>query len=247
VSRLFCQEHPDVLRLETEVRDVRPGRVLLAQSPFFPGGGGQLVDRGVLRWRGGETTVVGLEAAESGGWWHLLAEAAEPSGTVELAVDPTFRQMMRELHTGAHILNALVFREFDGALITGAQLGADGTARVDFDLPGADNDRLRALDGPLNDVVTQDLTVRITWVPAVELAAEPGMIRTRSVAPPPSDDGQVRVVEIVGLDRQACGGTHLGSTGASRRLKILKIDNKGRRNRRVRYGLEDTRTSVPRA
>jgi misacylated tRNA(Ala) deacylase len=239
VSRLFCQEHPEILRLETEVVDVRPGRVRLAQSPFFPGGGGQLADRGVLRWGGGEAAVVGLEPAESGGWWHLLDRAGEPSGVVEVSVDPAFRQMMRELHTGAHILNALVFREFDGALITGAQLGADGTARVDFDLPGADNDRLRALDGAVNDVVAQDLRVGIAWVDAPDVASEPGMVRTRSVAPPPSDDGQVRVVEIVGLDRQACGGTHLTSTGASRPLRILKIDNKGRHNRRVRYGLVD--------
>ena len=227
------------MRIETELVDVRPGRVRLAQSPFFPGGGGQLADRGTLRWGGGEAAVVGLEPAQSGGWWHLLDGAGEPSGVVEVSVDTVFRQMMRELHTGAHILNALVFREFDGALITGAQLGADGTARVDFDLPGADNDRLRALDGAINDVVTQDLRVTIAWVDAAAVASEPGMIRTRSVAPPPSDDGQVRVVEIVGLDRQACGGTHLTSTGASRPLRILKIDNKGRHNRRVRYGLVD--------
>jgi misacylated tRNA(Ala) deacylase len=245
VSRLFCQEHPEVLRIETEVADVRPGRVLLAQSPFFPGGGGQLADRGALRWNGGEAAVVGLEPAEGGGWWHLLDAASEPSGVVEAVVDADFRQMMRELHTGAHILNALVFREFDGALITGAQLGADGTARVDFDLPGADNDRLRALDGAANDVVAQDLGVRITWVVATDVASEPGMVRTRSVAPPPSDDGQVRVVEIVGLDRQACGGTHLTSTGASRRLRILKIDNKGRHNRRVRYGLVNVTPDRP--
>jgi len=68
-------------------------------------------------------------------------------------------------------------------------------------------------------------------------AAETGLFRSRSVAPPPSTDGTVRIVEIVGLDRQACGGTRLGSTGRSRPIRILKIDNKGRHNRRVKYGL----------
>ena len=240
MSRLFCQEHPDVLRAETEVVDARPGRVRLARSPFFPGGGGQLADRGVLRWSGGEAVVTGFEPAEHGGWWHLLGDvpgaAAGPSGAVEAIVEPDFRQLMRELHTAAHIVNAIVFREFDGALITGAQLGADGTARMDFDLPGADNDRLRALEGPLNDVIAQDLPVRFAWVPVAE-TAERGLIRTRSVAPPPTSDGQVRVVEIAGLDRQACGGTHLVSTGGMRPLRVLKLDNKGRHNRRVRIGL----------
>ena len=241
MSRLFCQEHPDVLRLETEVVDAAPGRVRLTRSPFFPGGGGQLADQGVLRWSGGEAAVTGFEPAEDGGWWHLLGHvtggAAGPSGAVEAVVEPGFRQLMRELHTAAHIVNAIVFREFDGALITGAQLGADGTARMDFDLPGADNDRLRALEGPLNDVIAQDLPVRFTWIPVAETASERGLIRTRSVAPPPTNDGQVRVVEIAGLDRQACGGTHLGSTGGMRPLRVLKIDNKGRHNRRVRIGL----------
>jgi len=86
-------------------------------------------------------------------------------------------------------------------------------------------------------VIRQDLPLRFGWVAADALASEPGLIRCRSVAPPPAADGSVRVVEIVGLDRQACGGTHLASTGRSRAVRILKIDNKGRHNRRVKIGL----------
>lgn len=109
---------------------------------------------------------------------------------------------------------------------------------MDFDLPGADNDRLRGpLEAAINDVIRQDLPVRYAYVPVGDAAAEPGLIRNRSVAPPPDADGLVRVVEIVGLDRQACGGTHLVSTGRSRPVRVLKIDNKGRHNRRVRIGL----------
>jgi misacylated tRNA(Ala) deacylase len=74
-------------------------------------------------------------------------------------------------------------------------------------------------------------------VDATHAATVPGLLRSRSVAPPPAPDGTIRIVEIVGLDRQACGGTHLGSTGQSPQLRILKIDNKGRHNRRVRIGL----------
>src|SRR5918999_302612 len=234
---LFCHEQPETLTVQTDVADARPGKVALAQSPFYPGGGGQLADRGVIRWQGGEAKVVGFDYAP-GKLWHLLDGQSEVTGAVEAAVDPDFRRMMRQLHTDTHILNALVYQAFDGALVTGAQMNDDGTARMDFDLPDADNDRLRApLQAAINDVIRQDLPVRYAYVPADVTTAEPGLIRNRSVAPPPDGDGLVRIVEIVGLDRQACGGAHLASTGRSRLVRVLKIDNKGRHNRRVKYGL----------
>ena len=240
MSRYYCHEYPEVLVLETQVIDARPGAVLLAQSPFHPGGGGQLADRGVVRWSGGGVRVAGVETAD-GRHWHVLADPVEMTGTVETVVDAQFRSMMEQLHTDTHILNALVFRQFQGALVTGAQLNADGTARMDFDLPDADNDRLRALEPEINDVIGQDLAVRYAYVTEADALAERGLIRNRSVAPPPAADGTVRVVEIVGLDRQACGGTHLVSTAGSQPLRILKIDNKGRHNRRIKIGLTGER------
>ena len=236
MSRYYCHDHPDVLTLDTQILDVRPGAVVLAESPFHPGGGGQIADRGTLAWASGETRVIGFETID-GRLWHLLSEPSlEVNGAVRVAVDPAFRALQTELHTGAHVLNALVYQQFNGALLTGAQLGDDGTARCDFDLPDIDNDRLRALEGALNDVIRQDLPLRYTWVPRGEAESQHGLLRSRSVAPPPSPDGMIRLVEIVGLDKQACGGTHLASTGQSRPLRILKIDNKGRHNRRVKYG-----------
>jgi misacylated tRNA(Ala) deacylase len=197
-----------------------------------------LPDRGLLRWADGESAVTGFDV-QDGEVWHLLAEAIEPpAGPIEAAVDPAFRQLMRELHTGLHIVNALVYQSFNGALVTGVQMNEDGTARIDFDLPEADNDRLKALEPEINDVIRQDLVVRDSLVTASAGRRGTGLIRSRSVAPPPTADGRVRIVEIVGLDRQACGGTHLASTGASRPIRILKIDNKGRHNRRLRLGLE---------
>jgi len=235
--RYFCQDHPETLTLETRVVDARPGRVRLAEHPFYPGGGGQLPDRGALSWSGGAAGITGF-AVEDGAMWLELASAVVLDGAVECAVDPEFRRLMRALHTDLHIVNAVVYRAFDGALVTGVQMNADGTARIDFDLTGTDNDRLRALEGAINDAIRQDLPVRTAYMELAEAEAEPGLLRSRSVAPPPTEDGKIRVVEIAGLDRQACGGTHAPSTGYSPPLRILKIENKGKHNRRLRVGLD---------
>lgn len=223
--------------VETSVVDAAPGRVLLAESPFYPGGGGQLADKGILHHHLGEFEISGIQVVDGQNWIHLADDAIELSGSVCAQVDGAFRQMMRELHTGTHLLNAFVFQSFNGALVSGAQLNDDGTARMDFDLPDADNDRLRVLEGPVNEAIRQCLAVRADYVTLEEARGEHGLIRSKSVAPPPTEDSRIRIVEIVGLDRQACGGTHLENTGASRAIKILKIDNKGRHNRRVRIGL----------
>jgi misacylated tRNA(Ala) deacylase len=233
---LYCHDNPETLTLQTEVADARPGKVALLQSPFYPGGGGQLPDRGIVRWSGGEARVTGFEYS-AGRLWHMLDTQAEVTGSVEASVDPGFRRKMRQLHTDTHVLNALVFQQFDGALVTGVQMAEDGTARMDFDLPAADNDRLRALEAPINDLIRQDFAVKFVYVPMHEAQSTPGLIRSRSVAPPPTADGKIRIVEIGSLDRQACGGTHLASTGGSPPVRILKIDNKGRHNRRIRIGL----------
>ena len=236
-SGTFYHKHPDILTLETQVKNTLPGRVLLEQSPLFPGGGGQLADHGQLRWSHGELTVTGFEKHGDSIWAVLEDQSVVITGQVEVQVDPVFRQTMTELHTSSHVLNAYVFQEFEGALVTGVQMSADGTARMDFDLPNAENQKLRSLEDPINASIQENLSVTDQYVPMAEAELEEGLIRSKSVTPPPTDDGTIRIVEIVGLDRQACGGTHLPSTGASSPIRILKITNKGKHNRRVRFGL----------
>ena len=219
---LYCHDNPETLTLETDVADARPGKIALTQSPFYPGGGGQLADRGVVRWSGGEAKITGFEHS-AGKLWHLLDAQGDVTGRVEASVDPDFRRRMRQLHTDTHVLNALVFQQFDGALVTGVQMAEDGTARMDFDLPDAENERLKALEGPINEAIRADFAVGDSYVPLEQATQERGLIRTRSAMPPPTPDGTVRVVEIGTLDRQVCGGTHLTSTGGSRPIRILKI------------------------
>jgi misacylated tRNA(Ala) deacylase len=88
---------------------------------------------------------------------------------------------------------------------------------------------------PVNAVIAQALEVRAVYVDAAEAATTAGLVRSAAVAPPPTDDGRLRLIEVVGLDRQACGGTHLANTAEAAPFRILKIENKGRHNRRVRF------------
>lgn len=231
-------EQPDLYDFEAQVVATRPGAVLLDRSALHPGGGGQVCDRASLR-VGGETFQITSVQADGDQYWHALdrAESLGPGERVDVHIDRQYRSRVAQLHTATHILNALVFQQFDGALVTGAQINGDGTARMDFDLPRVDNDLLRALEPKLNDVIRAGIDVRAIYISEQEARTTQGLIRSMSVAPPPTADGRLRVIEIAGLDRQACGGTHLTNTAQSLPIAITKIENKGKQNRRVRIAL----------
>jgi misacylated tRNA(Ala) deacylase len=235
----LCHTEPDLYLHDAEVVDARPGAVALSRSAFHPGGGGQVSDIGTIEWAGGSAGVTHIEL-DGDTWWHVLDDAAAtPAGAVRVCVDADHRLRVASLHTMSHVLNAFVFDEFAGALVTGAQINGDGTGRMDFDLPEVDNDRVRALEGPVNDVIRRGVEVRATYVPVAEATPDSGLMRSMSVAPPPTPDGTFRVIDVDGVDRQACGGTHLSNTGQSRPIRIRKVENKGRHNRRVRFEFAD--------
>lgn len=234
----LCHTEPDLHVHQATVIDARPGAVLLSRSAFHPGGGGQVGDIGTIEWDGGRADVTHIDVVDDR-WWHVLDTNATPSGEVDVRIDAAHRSRVAALHTVSHILNAFVFEEFAGALVTGAQINADGTGRMDFDLPEVDNDRLRALESPVNDVIRRAVPVTTSYVPVDEATPDSGLMRSMSVAPPPTPDGTFRIVEIDGVDRQACGGTHLTNTAQSAPIAITKIENKGRHNRRVRFRFAD--------
>jgi len=237
----LCHEFPELSEHDARVIEAEPGRVLLDRSAFHPGGGGQVSDTGWIEYGGGVVPVTGVEtvAAPTGEdqVWHLLGDDVELSGQVQLRVDADRRSRVAQLHTDSHILNALVIERFPGTLVTGAQINADGTGRMDFDLSQVDNDVLRGLDVELNGIIGRGVEVRSTYVDAAEASTTEGLVRSLSVAPPPTPDGTLRIIEIDGVDRQACGGTHLSNTGQSGPVRISKVENKGKRNRRIRFEL----------
>lgn len=235
----LCHEHPDLLDHDATVIDTRPGAVVLDRSAFHPGGGGQVSDVGTIEWHDGSAEITHVEV-DGDRWWHVLADgAAIPAGDVRVAVDGAHRLAVASLHTMSHVLNAFVFDEFSGALVTGAQINGDGRGRMDFDLPEIDNERLRALEAPINDVIARGLGVTSHYVPLADATPESGLMRSLAVAPPPTPDDTLRVIDVEGIDRQACGGTHLSNTGQSRPVRITKVENKGRHNRRVRFQFAD--------
>ncbi len=237
----LCHERPDLYEHGAAVLDSRPGAVVLSRSAFHPGGGGQASDIGSIESRGASVAVTHVEP-DGDRWWHVLDDPAavlQPGDDVLVRVDADHRLRVASLHTMSHVLNAFVYDEFEGSLVTGAQINGDGTGRMDFDLTAIDNDRLRALEAPVNDVIGRGLTVEAVYVDAAEAASTPGLVRSMSVAPPPTDDGLLRLIDIDGVDRQACGGTHLSNTAQSRPFRILKIENKGKHNRRIRFAFAD--------
>ena len=241
MSVYLCHEQPDLYEHDAEVIDAAPGRVLLDRSAFHPGGGGQVSDAGWIDHAGGAVAVTGVEVESTGDgdrYWHLLAEDVELAGAVRVRVDAERRSLVAQLHTDSHILNAFVFERFPGTLVTGAQINADGTGRMDFDLSDVDNDILRSLDADVNAVIARGLDVRSVYVDAAEASTAAGLVRSLSVAPPPTPDGRLRLIDIEGIDRQACGGTHLSNTGQSGTFRITKVENKGKRNRRLRFQLD---------
>jgi len=164
----LCHEQPDLYAHDADVVDVRPGAVALSRSAFHPGGGGQVSDIGAIEWNGGRLAVTGIEV-DGDRWWHLFEDPEAnidglAGGQVEVTVDAAHRLRVASLHTMSHVLNAFVFEEFAGSLVTGAQINGDGTGRMDFDLSEVDNATLKAFGPRLNEVIEREIDVRAVYV-----------------------------------------------------------------------------------
>ncbi|MEU5725773.1 alanyl-tRNA editing protein [Micromonospora sp. NPDC047738] len=215
-----------------------PGQgIVLDRSAFYPGGGGQPPDHGVLLWQGVQTRIVGTRKGDD--LWLIPAEGdpLPPVGTaVTGAVEDVRRTMLMRTHSGLHVLCGVVFRDF-GALVTGGNM-EPGEARMDFNLPAVPSDFKSRIEELVNAEVAADRSVAVRVLPRAEALALPDIIRTQSNLIP-ADEQEVRIVDIVGLDVQADGGTHVASTAQIGKVQVVKVESKGRANRRVRVRLVD--------
>jgi len=208
--------------------------IRLDSTVFYPTGGGQPGDTGVLRrpgdsGTGGDVVIVDtIKGATADEVIHVPAPGAPLPAvgeTVTAEIDWERRYRLMRMHTCLHLLCAVV----PGA-VTGGQI-SDGKARLDFDVPGAalDKDEITA---KLNALVAADHAVTPRWITDAELAERPELVRTMTVKPP-AGQGRVRLLDIGGIDLQPCGGTHVRHTGEIGAVAVAKIENKGKQNRRV--------------
>ena len=206
------------------------GGIVLDRTVFYPTGGGQPGDRGILRTGDGREVEVASTVYGAGRSIVHLADAATaalaPGDEVEAAIDWERRHRLMRMHTALHLLSAVLPYP-----VTGGQIEED-RGRLDFDIPEAGLDRDEITEA-LNRLVEADHEVTIRWISDEELLARPELVKTMAVKPPVGT-GRVRLVEIVGCDLQPCGGTHVASTAEIGRLAVDKIEKKGAKNRRVR-------------
>ncbi|MEW2430461.1 alanyl-tRNA editing protein [Micromonospora sp. NPDC047644] len=211
--------------------------IVLDRSAFYPGGGGQPPDHGVLLWQSVQTRIVGTRKGDDPYLIPAEGDPLPPVGTeVVGAVEDERRTRLMRTHSGLHVLCGVVFRDF-GALVTGNSM-EPGEARMDFNLPEVPPDFKSRIEELVNAEVAADRSVATRVLPRTEALALPDIIRTQSNLIPP-DEQEVRIVDIVGLDVQADGGTHVASTAQIGKVQVVKVESKGRANRRVRVRLVD--------
>ena len=204
--------------------------IVLDRTVFYPRGGGQPGDSGVLKLAGGGEIEITdcFKDRDTGEHIHVAAEGAalpEIGAAVTAEIDWQRRHRMMRMHTALHLLCAVV----EGG-VTGGSIGAE-KGRLDFDLPDTALDK-EHITAELNRLIEENHPVGAKWISDEDLAANPELVRTMSVKPP-SGQGRVRVLEIEGVDLQPCGGTHVKATGEIGRVRVGKIENKGKHNRRV--------------
>lgn len=229
-TELLFRADPYVRRCAARVNAAEPGAVRLERTVFYPEGGGQPGDTGLLRGADGAEIVIRntRKGAAADDVVHLLdPEAASPApGTrVTAVLDWERRYRHMRMHSCLHLLSAVV-----DAPVTGGQLTAE-KGRLDFDLAERRLDKAE-IEERLNALIARDLAVAPRWIDDAALAAQPALVKTMRVKPP-TGSGRVRLIEVDGIDLQPCGGTHVARTGEIGPVTVRKIENKGRHNRRV--------------
>lgn len=203
--------------------------VSLDRTAFYPGGGGQPADTGVLEWRGEQPRVAELRREGDAAWHALEGPVPAAGAAVRGRVDWDRRYAIMRHHSGLHVLVGAVYRLF-GALVTGGAIYPD-RARMDFALEDLSKDRVAAIEAEANRIISEDRPIRVRFVSREEFERS-DLTRLANVRLAPQIT-EVRVIEIEDFDAQADGGTHVARTGEVGGLAITKTENKGKVNRRL--------------
>jgi misacylated tRNA(Ala) deacylase len=243
-----ADEHGRTTRLELADSSVREWEatvvavdpdegIVLDRSAFYPGGGGQPPDHGVLLWGGVQTHVVDVRRRDDLWLVPLEGDPLPPVGTlVRGAIEDERRTALMRTHSGLHLLSGVVFRDF-GALVTGSNMDPL-SGRLDFNLDEVPSGFKEEVEYACNVEVNVDRAIAAYQLSREEAFAIPDVIRTAKNLLPPTIE-IVRIVDIEGLDVQADGGTHVASTRQIGPIHIVKVENKGKGFRRIRVSLSD--------
>lgn len=210
---------------------------MLAASPLFPGGGGQPADHGVISDGDAVYAIDGVKRVD-GRVVHTIAGPERPAAGAEVEVDVDWdrRYRLMRTHTAMHILCGVVFRDY-GAQVTGGDM-EPGAGRMDFELRSLDPELVAAIETAINAEVAAARPIEVRHLPRREAFRIPDLIRTKINLLPPGIE-TVRIVDIVGLDLQADGGTHVANTREVGPLRITDTRSKGAQNKRIYLGLTD--------
>jgi misacylated tRNA(Ala) deacylase len=232
-TELLCLDDAYLRTFTGRVIDVRgDNEVALDRTAFYPTGGGQPHDTGRL----GSAEVVGVRK-ESDLVWHTVDGPLPPVGDEVVGeVDWDRRHALMRTHTALHVLCGVIWNEW-GVPVTGGNM-EPLSARMDFEFDPLPEGFGPHVEGLVNAEVTADRPIRVSWISRADALADADLIRTKVNLIPPSVD-PIRVIDIVGLDKQADGGTHVRSTGEIGRVRVVKTESKGTGNKRVRLEVVD--------
>jgi misacylated tRNA(Ala) deacylase len=240
----LCYSDAYLRSVEARVAAVETGEetlLVLDRTVFYPGGGGQPSDRGlVLRGADGRSWTVRGARKAGGEIVHELepGDGDPPSvgDLVRVDLDWARRLALMRTHTALHALCGVVWRDH-GALVTGGNM-EPGTGRMDFEFERMSGDLVDAIEAAVNLELAAERDVRVAVFPRDEAFAIPDLIRTKVNLLPPGI-AEIRTIEIVGLDLQADGGTHVANTREVGGIRVLGYESKGRINKRIRIALVD--------
>ncbi len=237
MTELLYQTDSYLREFEATVTAVEGGAVVLDRTAFYPGGGGQPHDTGTLSADSRNWTVVKVEKRGADVLHHL--EGADPPavGTpVRGAIDWERRYRLMRTHTALHVLCGVIWNAW-GKAVTGGDM-QPLTARMDFEFDPLPEGFGAHVESLVNAELAADRPIRVSWVPRADALGDADLIRTKVDLIPPSVD-PIRVIDIVGLDKQADGGTHVRSTAEVGRVRVLKTESKGKGNKRIRLEVVD--------